>query len=135
MAKNSLQKLIEAGVQFGEMSRKQAEDAGKKLVKDGDVRRSEAEATVQSLLERGRATAIAVAEAVQGEVTKQLGWLASRVDEMEDQLESVVSRLTPTSTAPATTTPAKRAPAKRAPAKRANAKKATAKKKAPAKRA
>ena len=57
MAKNTLQKLLESGVQFSEMTRKQAEAAVKKLVKAGEVRRSETEATVQTLIERGKATA------------------------------------------------------------------------------
>ena len=57
MAKNTLQRLLDEGVQFTEMSRKQAESTVKKLVKAGEVRRSEAEATVQSLLERGKETA------------------------------------------------------------------------------
>ena len=92
MAKNTLMQLLESGVQFTQMSRKQAEATVKGLVKAGEVRRSEAEATVQEMLERGRATATQVAEAVQAEVAKQLGWLASRVDDLEDQLESFVSR-------------------------------------------
>src|SRR5688572_16835512 len=95
MAKNSLQKLLEAGVQFGEMSRQQAETAVKKLVKAGDVRRSETEAMVQTLLERGRETATHVAGVVQAEVARQLGWLANRVDDVEDQLEAIVSRFAP----------------------------------------
>jgi polyhydroxyalkanoate synthesis regulator phasin len=141
MAKNSLQKLLEASAQMGEMTRQQAEGAVKKLVKAGAIRRSETEAAVQAMLDRGRS----FAEAVQHEVTKQLGWLASRVDELEDQLESLVSRVNPgAGPAPAKKAPAKKAPAKRAPAKKAPAKKAPAKraparkapaKKAPAKRA
>src|SRR6476660_8019651 len=95
MAKNSLQKLFEAGVQFSEMSRQQAEAAVKRMVKAGDVRRSESEAAVQALIERSRETAKAIAEAVQAEVTKQLGWLANRVDDVEDQVEAIVSRFSP----------------------------------------
>jgi polyhydroxyalkanoate synthesis regulator phasin len=140
MAKNSLRKLFEAGVQFHEMSRQQAEAAVKKMVKAGDVRRSEAEATVQALIERSRETALAIAEAVQNEVTKQLGWLANRVDDVEDQMEGIVSRFSPlaSSSAPAKKAPAKKAPAKKAAAKKAAANKApatrTAAKTAPAKR-
>ena len=86
-------------------------------------------------------TLTALAEAVQSEVTKQLGWLASRVDDIEDQLESAVSRVSPLSpastaatTAPATKAAAKKAPAKKAPAKKAAAEKAAARK-APAEKA
>ena len=131
MAKNSLQKLLEVSAQFGEMTRQQAEATVKKLVKAGAIRRSETENAVQSMLDRGRA----FAEAVQQEVTKQVGWLASRVDELESQLEAVVSRVTPGGgRAPAKKAPAKKAAAKKAAAKKAPAKTAAAKK-APAKRA
>jgi polyhydroxyalkanoate synthesis regulator phasin len=135
MAKNSLRKLFEAGVQFHEMSRQQAEAAVKKMVKAGDVRRSEAEATVQALIERSRETALAIAEAVQNEVTKQLGWLANRVDDVEDQVEGLVSRFSPmaSSSAPAKKAAARKAAAKKAPVKKAAAKRTVAKK-APAKR-
>jgi polyhydroxyalkanoate synthesis regulator phasin len=153
MAKNTLQRLLDAGVQFGEMSRKQAEGVVKQLVKAGAVRRSESEASVQALLDRSRETATAIGESVQREVTKQLGRLVKRVDELEDELESMVSRFNPVaSRAPATSTattatsataatkaPAKRATTKRAPAKRTAVKKTAARKtrasKAPAKRA
>ena len=94
MAKNNLQKLLESGVQFTEMTRQQAEAAVKSLVKAGEVRRSETEAMVQSLIDRGRATAAQIAESVQNEVTRQLGWLANRVDDVEDQLETFVTRVT-----------------------------------------
>jgi polyhydroxyalkanoate synthesis regulator phasin len=130
MAKNSLQKLLEASAQMGELTRQQAEGAVKKLVKAGAIRRSETEAAVQAMLDRGRS----FAEAVQQEVAKQLGWLGSRVDDIEDQLESLVSRVNPGGRAPAKKAPAKKAPAKKAPAKKAAAKKAPAKK-APAKKA
>jgi polyhydroxyalkanoate synthesis regulator phasin len=151
MAKNTLQRLLDAGVQFGEMSRKQAERVVKQFVKAGAVRRSEAEASVQALLERSRETATAIGESVQREVTKQLGWLAKRVDELEDELESTLSRFNPLASskeaptasdavkasakrAPTKTTAVKRAPAKRAPAKKSAPKKAAAKK-SPAKQA
>ena len=70
-------------------------------MKQGELRRSETEAMVQTLLEKGRETATHLAEAVQAEVTKQLGWLANRVDDVEDQLETLVSRLSPGGSAPA----------------------------------
>ena len=53
MAKNTLQKLLNAGVQFTEMSRQQAESAVKTMVKAGEVRRSDAEAIIQQLIETG----------------------------------------------------------------------------------
>src|SRR6476660_9500885 len=116
MAKNYLQKLFEAGVQFSEMSRQQAEAAVKKMVKAGDVRRSETEATVQALIEHSRETAIAIAEAVQSEVTRQLGWLANRVDDVEDQMEGLVSRFSPLAGTPGADPAGPAAPAKKAAA-------------------
>jgi polyhydroxyalkanoate synthesis regulator phasin len=139
MAKNPIQNLIDSGLQFTEMQRKEAEKVVKKLVKSGEVRRAEAEKTVQSLIEKGKETSTAIAAIVKAEVTKQLGWLANRVDDIEDQVEGLVSRVSGGDSKPAAA-PAKKAPAarttaaKKAPAKKAPAKKAPAKK-APAKRA
>ena len=93
MAKNPIQNLIDSGLQFTEMQRKEAEKVVKKLVKSGEVRRAEAEKTVQSLIEKGKETSAAVAAIVKAEVTKQLGWLANRVDDIEDQVEGLVSRV------------------------------------------
>lgn len=153
MPKNPLRKLLDDSVALTEVSRKQAEDAVKSLVKAGEVRRSETEAVVQDLLDRGRRTATQLAETVQSEVAKQLGWLANRVDDLEDQLEGFVTRVVPrrapdqAAAAPASATPAatKRAPAKRkaaakkqkaAPTKKRAANTSTVKKRAaPAKKA
>ena len=81
MPTNPLQKLLETGAEFTEMSRQQAESVVQSLVKAGEVRRSEAEEAVQRLLDRGRETAAALAELVQKEVAKQFGRLADRVDD------------------------------------------------------
>src|SRR5919112_2982399 len=94
MAKHPLRKLLDDSIQLTETSRKQAEAAVRNLVKAGEVRRSETEATVQSLIDRGRRATAQLAETVQAEVAKQLGWLANRVDDLEDQLEGFVSRVT-----------------------------------------
>ncbi len=91
--KNVVQQLIESGIEFGEMSRKQAEKAVKNFVKAGEVRRSDAEATVQALIDRGRETTQRLTDLVQQEVARQLGWMANRIDDLEDQLETFVSRL------------------------------------------
>jgi len=118
MAKNVIQNLIDSGLQFTDVQRKQAEKLVKKLVKDGEIRRAHAEKTVQSLIERGKQTSSLIAEAVKNEVTKQLGWLANRVDDVEDQMESLVSRMSGGSDAPAAA-PAKKSPAvRKAPAAR-----------------
>ena len=142
MPTNPIQSVIDSGLQFTEMQRKEAEKLVKKLVKAGEVRSAEADKTVQSLIERGKQTSAQIAELIKSEITKQFGWLADRVDEVEDQLESLVSRVSgrggeapkPAASAPAKKAPAARktavrkAPAKKATAKKAPAKKATAKK-------
>ena len=91
-----------------------------------------------------------IAEVVKAEVARQLGWLGSRVDGLEDQLEAVVSRfsggggrsatvpaattVTAASTAPAKKSPAKKSPATKSAVKKAPARKKTAARKSPAKK-
>ena len=156
MPTNPLKQLLDNSIQLTELSRKQLEEAVNSLVRAGAVNRSDTDATVQSLLERGRQVAGQISDAVQAEVSRQLGWLANRVDDLEDQLESFVSRVSPGRAATKATTrrtttaakktsaskssankaPAKRkAAAKKTTAKKAPAKKAAAKKRAPAKKA
>ncbi|MGI9030799.1 MAG: hypothetical protein ACR2HP_12575 [Ilumatobacteraceae bacterium] len=147
MPKNPLRKLLDDSVALTEVSRKQAEDAVKSLVKAGEVRRSETEAVVQDLLDRGRRTATQLAETVQSEVAKQLGWLANRVDDLEDQLEGFVTRVVPrrapdraaaepvlatkrAAAAATKTAPTKKRAAKKSTAKKSAATKSTAKKSA-----
>ena len=67
MAKNPIQNLIDSGLQFTEMQRKEAEKVVKKLVKSGEVRRAEAEKTVQSLIERGKETTSVIAAVVKAD--------------------------------------------------------------------
>lgn len=143
MAKNVIQNLIDSGLALTEVQRQQAEKLVKDLVKSGEVRRKEAEKTVQALIERGKETSAMMSEVVKGEVTKQLGWLANRVDDLEDQLEGLVTRMSNAGPSPAKKTAAKKAPdtsttAKKAPAKKTAAKKTaatkTAAKKAAAKK-
>ena len=54
MAKPTIKSYVEAGAQFTEMSRQQAEAVVKRLVKSGDVRRRDTEHMVQTILIRGR---------------------------------------------------------------------------------
>jgi polyhydroxyalkanoate synthesis regulator phasin len=145
MPTNPLKQLLDNSIQLTELSRKQLEEAVNSLVRAGAVNRSDSDATVQSLLERGRQVATQISDAVQAEVSRQLGWLANRVDDIEDQLESFVSRMSPgrgaatkaTTRQAATTakkTSATKSSTKKAPAKRKAAAKKTAAKKAPAKK-
>ncbi|MFK7918431.1 MAG: hypothetical protein AB8G14_10165, partial [Ilumatobacter sp.] len=76
MAQSSLQRLLDAGVQFGEMSRKQAEGVVRQLVKAGDVQRRDTEKLVASLVERGKDTSDRLSDIIQREVSKQVSWMS-----------------------------------------------------------
>jgi polyhydroxyalkanoate synthesis regulator phasin len=132
-----IKRLVDAGVEFTGLSQSKAEALVRKLVQDGELRRKDAEATVASLVGRGRNTAEGIVASVQREISAQLDKLSARVDEVEHRVEelvnTLVARTTGSSPAPATA-PAKKAPAKKAAAKKAPAKKAAAKK-APVKKA
>ena len=145
---NLLKRLIDAGMQFTEISQDQAEKLVKEFVKNGQARRKDSEVLVQQLVERGRVASEQFVASVQAEFTKQLGRVALRLDDLEGRVEDIAARLgvpAPRTArgavksdvksavaAPAEKAPAKKAPAKKAPAKKAPAKKAPAKK-APAK--
>jgi hypothetical protein len=104
-------------------------------VKEGEVRRKDAEALVESLLQRGKETSERIAAAVQAEVDKQVAAFKTNMADVETRIESLTAQVRAmTGNAPAKKAPAKKAPAKKAPAKKAPAKKAPAKK-APAKKA
>jgi polyhydroxyalkanoate synthesis regulator phasin len=143
MAKSNVQKLLEAGVQFTEMSRQQAETFVRALVKSGEVRRKDAEDTIQSLVERSRETTDRVATLVQQEVSKQVTTIAEQYEDLENRIEALtgqLARLAGTNDAIENSAPARQADndaaaKEQAPAKKkAAAKKTAAKKKTPAKR-
>jgi len=91
MAKSTLKSYIEAGTQFTEMPRQQAEAFVKGLVKSGDIRRRDAEVLLQTLLARGRETSDRVAGLVQAEVAKQVQALSERFDDIEGRLEALTA--------------------------------------------
>ncbi len=142
MATNdSLQRYIDAGIAFTNMTRKKAEELVTELVQNGDLQRSDAKARVDELLERSRQGTEVIVTTVRSEVSRQLE--AVGVTNLEDLAKQVAALLGRTAEsarkaapkkAPAKKAPAKKAPAKKAPAKKAPAKKAPAKK-APAKKA
>ena len=133
-----LKRLLDTGMQYTEMSQKNAEKLVSDFVKAGQVRRKDAEKTVKQLVERGRTTTEHVVSLIQSEVSKQLGKFAKRLDDVEARVEDVASNFGLGSKsggkkAPATvvrpaTAPAKKAAAKKAPAKKAGLKRAPAKK-------
>jgi polyhydroxyalkanoate synthesis regulator phasin len=93
MAKSTLKSYIEAGAQFTEMPRQQAEVFVKGLVKSGDIRRRDAEQLLQTLLSRGRETTDRVAALVQAEVARQMTALAKRFDDIEGRVESMAASM------------------------------------------
>ena len=131
MAKNPLQQLLEAGVQFGEMSRQQAEDAVKRLVKQGEVRRSEADDDDPD----ARSSVVARRRCSMAEAVQQRGGPAARLAGQPGRRSrgsgrgrlgragmtaggAVRIRARLRSTNAAEQAPAKKAPAKKAPAKK-----------------
>ena len=121
-----LKRWLDTGMQYTEMSQKNAEKLVSDFVKAGQVRRKDAEKTIKQLVERGRTTTEHVVSLIQSEVSKQLGKFAKRLDDVEARVEDVAGNFglgskTPAKKAPA---PAKKAAAKKAPAKKAPAKKA-----------
>ena len=131
MATNdSLQRYIDAGIAFTNMTRKKAEELVSELVKNGDIQTDEARARVDELLERGRQGTEVIVSAVRSEVQRQLG--AVGITNLEDLATQVAALLGRSGTTPEKSA-AKKAAAKKAPAKKAAAKKAPAKK-APAKK-
>ncbi len=137
MATNdNLQRYIDAGIAFTNMTRKKAEELVSELVKNGDIQTDEARARVDELLERGRQGTEFIVSSVRSEVQRQLG--AVGITNLEDLATQVAALLGRTGSAAkssaAKKAPAKKAAAKKAPAKKVSAKKAAAKK-APAKKA
>ena len=88
MAVSPIKKFLDAGLQFTEMSRQQAESLVKSLVKAGEVRRKEADELVQTLIERSRETSEHISALVQQEVSKQMAALASQFEEIEARVET-----------------------------------------------
>lgn len=93
MAKSTIKSYIEAGAQYTEMPRQQAEALVKSLVKSGDVRRRDAEQLLQTMLSRGRETTDRMSTAVQAEVAKQVKALSERFDEIETRLELLAASI------------------------------------------
>jgi polyhydroxyalkanoate synthesis regulator phasin len=135
-----VKRMLDAGVQFTEMSQSSAEKLVHELVKSGKLRKKDAEHVVQDLVDRGRSTTEQLIAAVQSEVAKQLARVADRVDDLEARIEDLahtvgVAKKAPS--APVAEDPVPAAPkkpaAKKPAAKKAAPKKPAAKKAAPKK--
>src|SRR4051794_38249923 len=145
MAQRSVRTLLESGTYFTEENRAKAEQLIKDLVKQGDLRRKDAEESLQALLSRGRDVTEQLLAFIQTEVAKQMSRFTDRVDDVEDRLEDLAQRLgmrrvprAATKAASTTGTAASRAAGgattKKSGARKTSAKKASTAKKATAKK-
>lgn len=88
-----LKRMLDAGMQFTEMSQKQAEKLVKEFVKVGQVRRKDTDEMVRQMVDRGRGLSEQIVATVQAELSKQLGKLAGRLDDVEARLEAIAARV------------------------------------------
>ena len=89
----TIQQLIDAGVEFTEVTREKADAFVKQLVDRGEVQRRDAERVVQELVDRGRETSERIAANVQREVAKQVAIMSERFDELEERFEALTEML------------------------------------------
>jgi polyhydroxyalkanoate synthesis regulator phasin len=94
MAANPLlKKMLDAGMQFTEMSQKQAEKLVKEFVKAGQARKKDSDDMVRQIVDRGRTLSEQIVAAVQAELAKQMSKFASRLDEVEGRVEALASKV------------------------------------------
>ena len=130
MATNdSLQRYIDAGIAFTQMTRKKAEELVTELVQSGDLQRGDAKARVDELLERSRQGTEVIMTTVRTEVTRQLG--AVGIANLEDLAQQVAALLGRSGSDAAKKTTAKKPTAKKPTAKKTTATKSAAPKAAP----
>jgi len=111
MATNPLLKrMLDAGMQFTEMSQKQAEKLVKEFVKVGQARKKDSDEMVRQIVDRGRNLSEQVVATVQAELAKQMGKFAGRLDDVEARVEALAARV-----GQAAKTTAKKAPVAKAP--------------------
>jgi polyhydroxyalkanoate synthesis regulator phasin len=94
MAKSQIQKLIEAGAEFTDVSRQQADEFVRRLVNEGEVRRSDADELVQTLVTRGKETSEQIAASIQREISKQVAAISARFDDLEGNVEALTEQVT-----------------------------------------
>ena len=88
-----LKRMLDAGMQFTEMSQEQAEKLVKEFVKAGQARRKDSSELVQQLVDRGRTATEQWVSAAQSEIGKQLNRFAGRLDEVESRVEELAAGL------------------------------------------
>ena len=94
MAPNPLLKrMLDAGMQFTEMSQKQAEKLVKEFVKKGQARKKDSDDLVRQIVDRGRNLSEQVVAAVQAELAKQMSKFAVRLDDVEGRVEALAAKV------------------------------------------
>jgi polyhydroxyalkanoate synthesis regulator phasin len=147
-------RLLDAGVQFTQLTQQRAEGIVRDLVRTGEVSAEQAQTFASELIDRSRKNSEELLDRIRTEVRNQVAVLdlvtkdvvarlEQQLDTVRDQLAQVADRAgagpvasalgtrgakRPARKAAAKTAPAKKAPAKKAGAKKAGAKKAAAKK-------
>ncbi len=127
--KDLLQRYLDAGIAFTNLTRARAEELVEELIQGGELQGADAKGRVEDLLERSRRGRAALVEQVRREVNHQLEMLGvTSVEDLAHQVADLLSRTAETGRQAATKKTGKKATAKKATAKKATAKKATAKK-------
>ncbi len=90
MATNdTLKRLIDAGMSFTQMSQSRAESIVNDLVKQGEVRKKEAQKSIDSLVQRGKESSERLIALIQHEVGLQVGKVSSQVEALEHRIEDL----------------------------------------------
>ncbi len=153
--RDDLQRYLDAGIAFTNVTRAKAEELVAELVQNGEFQAGDARAKVDELLERSKKSREALVAQVRKEVVHQLDAIGiTSVEDLAEQVAGLIGRSAAAGKAATTAAgnaakakkapakkkaaakkaPAKKAAAKKSPAKKAAAKSAAAKKKAPAKK-
>ncbi len=94
MATNPLlKKMLDAGMQFTEMSQKQAEKLVKEFVKAGQARKKDSNEMVRQIVDRGRNLSEQIVANVQAELAKQMSKFAVRLDDVEGRIEALAAKV------------------------------------------
>lgn len=94
MATNPLLKrMLDAGMQFTEMSQKQAEKLVKEFVKSGQARKKDSDDMVRQIVDRGRTLSEQIVASVQAELAKQMSKFAGRLDDVEGRVEALAAKV------------------------------------------
>jgi len=94
MATNPLlKKMLDAGMQFTEMSQKQAEKLVKEFVKAGQARKKDSDEMVRQIVDRGRNLSEQIVATVQAELANQMSKFAGRLDDVEGRVEALAAKV------------------------------------------